>query len=66
MNKKFSNNENILKEVGNFIYRQITDLGAAFLPTARGTDLPLPEKNKVKEEIKIRSDGSKRNDLETL
>jgi len=48
------------------VYKQFTDLGAALLPTARGADLPLPERVEEKGEIKRRSDGSVKNDLESL
>jgi len=48
--EKNKNFNNAIKEVGKFVYTQFTDLGAAFLPTARGADLPLPIRDKTKEE----------------
>jgi hypothetical protein len=48
--EKNKNYNNALKEAAKFVYIQFTDLGAAFLPTARGADLPLPTRDKTKEE----------------
>jgi len=36
-----------LGKAGTVVREQVTDLGAAFLPTARGAELPLPSQVKI-------------------
>ncbi len=61
MNKVFIEIKPKVKDIFKFFYEQFTDLGVAFLPTARGAELPLPDRNNIKDKMEKRT-----NNLETL